>query len=117
MGKARDEVTLNEQVQRHKMSRPDILVKKKIYPKSSWNPGLFWGAAQIKGSSRIPLTNKQSHGRIHHKTDPLSSANAMNETVNCRQESSQIIVIVILLITIIIIIIMKERKVKLTLIK
>ena len=69
MGKARDGVTLSEQVQKHKTSRPFIVVNKKyIYFKSSWTPGLFGEAGQINGSkfpSPIPHPTHQQNNLVY----------------------------------------------------
>ena len=68
MGKARDGVTLSEQVQKHKTSRPFIVVNKKhIYFKSSWTPGLFWGGWADK---RVKISFP--HPASHSPTKQLS---------------------------------------------
>ena len=73
MGKARDGVTLSEQVQKHKTSRPFIVVNKKyIYILSRVGPrDCFGEAGQINGSkfpSPIPHPTHQQNNLVYTKT-------------------------------------------------
>ena len=72
MGKARDGVTLSEQVQKHKTSRPFIVVNKNIYILSRVGPrDCFGEAGQINGSkfpSPIPHPTHQQNNLVYTKT-------------------------------------------------